>query len=107
MNENIGKKAESAEMRWIPVSERLPDDLQEVNVTWVNRNPERYYSDIKGKPFTATAVFYGGCWYWYTAQVTDYLGEYGESDTELIDSGIEIIAWIPLPEPYRVENDHH
>lgn len=25
---------------WIPVSERLPEELVPVNVTWINRNPE-------------------------------------------------------------------
>lgn len=89
---------------WIPVSERLPENLQEVNVTWVNHNPESYYAFLKDKPFTATAVFYGGNWYWYTAQVIDYLGEYGECDTELIDRDIEITAWQPLPEPYKEED---
>ena len=27
------------EPQWIPVSERTPEDLEEVNVTWVNHNP--------------------------------------------------------------------
>ena len=30
---------------WIPVSERLPEELVPVNVTWINRNPEPYYKD--------------------------------------------------------------
>ena len=40
-----------SEPKWIPCSERLPDDLAEVNVTWVNHEPELYYESIKSKPF--------------------------------------------------------
>lgn len=32
---------------WIPVSERLPEDCVPVNVTWINRNPDPYYKDIR------------------------------------------------------------
>ena len=88
------------EPHWIPVSERLPEDLSEVNVTWVNHNPELYYESIKDKPFTATAVYYNGEWYWYSATCVDYLEEYGRCDWNKIDEAIEIIAWMPLPEPY-------
>ena len=56
---------ESNEPHWIPVTERLPENNDPVNVTWVNRNPEVYYMDIKDKPFTATAHYHRGYWYWY------------------------------------------
>ena len=52
--------------KWIPCSERLPDDLAEVNVTWVNHEPEPYYEFIKSKPFTESAVYYEHNWYWYS-----------------------------------------
>ena len=86
---------------WIPVSERLPDDLTEVNVTWVNRNPESYYESIKDKPFTTTAVHYKGEWYWLSATCVDYLAEYGRCDWNKVDKAIEIVAWMPLPEAYK------
>ena len=89
------------EPQWIPVSERLPEDLSEVNVTWVNHNPEPYYEFTKDKPFTATAVYYKGEWYWYSATCVDYLGEYGRCDWNKVDEAIEIIAWMPLPEAYK------
>lgn len=92
----------SAEPRWIPVTERLPDDLAEVNVTWVNHKPESYYESIKDEPFTATAVFYKGKWYWWTTYTQDLLAEYGERcNVGLMDEAIEVTAWMPLPEPWE------
>lgn len=51
--------------KWIPVSERLPEDYVPVNITWVNHNPDPYYASIKDVPFTATGICYKGKWYWY------------------------------------------
>ena len=93
------------EPQWIPVSERLPEDLSEVNVTWVNHNPELYYEFTKDKPFTATAVYYKNEWYWYSATCVDYLGEYGRCDWNKVSDVIEIIAWMPLPSPYQNGSD--
>ena len=90
--------------RWIPVSERLPEDLEPVNITWVNHNPESYYEHIKDKPFTATGVYFNGQWYWWSTLCTDILAEYGHNHDDIIDDDIEIIAWRPLPEPYKEED---
>ena len=86
---------------WIPVERELPEDLAEVNVTWVNHEPEPYYKPIKSKPFTASAVYYEGRWYWYSSVCADVLGEYGRNDIDKVDDTIEITAWRPLPEPYQ------
>ena len=86
---------------WIPVSERLPEDLKPVNITWVNHEPEPYYHDIKDKNFVATGIHYRGRWYWYSTTCADYLGEYGSNDIDKVDDAVEIVAWMPLPEPYE------
>ena len=91
--------------RWIPVSERLPRDLEPVNITWINHNPESYYEDIKDKPFTATGVYFNGQWYWWSTLCTDILAEYSHNYDDIIDNDIEIVAWMPLPEPYKAESE--
>ena len=90
---------------WIPVSERLPKNLEPVNITWVNHNPESYYADIKDKPFTATGVYFNGQWYWWSTLCTDILAEYSHNYDDIIDDNIEITAWQPLPEPYKAESE--
>ena len=86
---------------WIPCSERLPDELTPVNVTWVNRNPTIYYENIKDIPFTATAVYCNEKWFWWSSICEDILAEYGRNDAEMVDEGVEILAWMPLLEPYK------
>ena len=90
---------------WIPVSERLPEELVPVNVTWINRNPESYYAKIKDVPFSETAVYYNSKWYWYSSTCVDYLSEYGENDFDLVDKDIDVIAWQPLPQPYQPKGE--
>ena len=88
--------------QWIPVSSgKLPDDLQEVNITWVNHAPEQYYDFIKDKPSSGSAVYYKGSWYWYSSTCVDILAEYGRNEMDKIDDGIEVAAWMPLPMPYK------
>lgn len=83
--------------RWIPVEERLPEERVLVNVLWVNRDPEPYYEKIKDIPFSGTACFYGGRWYWDSPVLFDYLAEYGKDEFDLVDDAVEITHWMPLP----------
>lgn len=83
--------------RWIPVTERPPEERTLVNVVWVNRAPEPYYEKIKDVPFSGTACFYRDRWYWDSPVVLDLLAEYGEDASDLVDDAVEITHWMPLP----------
>ena len=87
--------------QWIPCSERLPKECEEVLITWVNANPASYNAYIKGIPFTGCGLHCKGRWFWYSATCRDYLQEYGYSQGDEVDDGIKITAWMPLPEPYK------
>ena len=90
---------------WIPVSVRLPKELEPVNVVWVNHRPEPYYGKIKDVPQKATAVYYRKKWYWWSCVCEDFLAEYGRNEPDLVDSDIEITHWMPLPEPPKEEQN--
>lgn len=90
---------------WIPCNERLPEEGVPVNITYKNSNPPSYYSNIKNIPFTATAISYKNKWYWYSCICLDILNEYGKNEADAVNKDIDIIAWQPLPEPYREEQE--
>ena len=89
--------------RWTPASRTLPDKLEPVLITWINRDPAPYYQGIKDKPFTGAAYYHKGKWWWYSPVCEDFLSEYGESPSDALDEGIEVIAWQPFPKPYKEE----
>ena len=91
--------------RWIPCSERLPEDIKPVIVTWKNNDPKSYYQYIVGKHFIGTAHYLNGKWFWYSSATEDLLAEYGRCDGEEFDEAIEVVAWMPLPEPYKAESE--
>ena len=84
----VGKmvvEAEAVEGEWIPCSERLPKEKQEVYVTvyFIEGDTGRAYGYMDGF----------GRWHLYsTVEGT-------------LNSGYEVIAWMPLPKPYEGSDD--
>ena len=71
---------------WIPCSERLPKDAEEYHVTQYNKNAVTEYCD----GYRTARIFFDDNGWW--------------DDIDVL-AGWEIIAWMPLPEPYREEKD--
>ena len=94
--------ADAVQGEWIPCSKRLPSEDEIVNITWVNHNPPPYYADIAEKPFVASGLRYRDKWYWYSSVCQDL-----HQDFDLIDKDIEVIAWQPLPKPYKGGDDNN
>ena len=103
MLEKLAAEKDEKKPEWISVKDRLPEKTEPVNVTWVNHCPAPYYSKIKNVEQTATAVYFGGKWYWYSVVCVNMLEEYGRNDADSIDVNIEITHWMPLPNPPKEE----
>lgn len=79
------------EPQWIPCSERLPEEKDAgIILKKLGKNKRSDYViatvDVKGERMTVTACTYDGVWYWNMKYA---FPEY------------EIVAWMPIPEPYR------
>lgn len=78
---------------WIPVNERLPEEYGEYMITWV--------SDYTNKPLISIAEY----------EITDdfdrkncrFLGEWLFDEYMSAYTNIKVIAWMPLPEPYKAD----
>lgn len=72
-------------MKWIPCSERLPEEHTTVLATW----KETWYSNAEERIDTL----------WINSD-GKWSGKFGELNQ---NGSAEVIAWMPLPEPYRGE----
>ena len=72
-----------AAQRWIPVTERLPEDGNDVLVTYLGYTDKKPYSDDVAK-WSLELNGYNGGWLW----------SLDDSDVE-----VEITHWQPLPQP--------
>ena len=83
-------KRRKTEPKWISCSERLPENSDEVLTTYiVNGN--------KNKRYAETATYYDDDGYWSSPW-----DEYRVAGTR-----IDVIAWMPLPEPYKEDDNDH
>ena len=76
-------------LQWIPCSERLPENSDEVLTTYiVNGN--------KNKRYTETATYYDGDDGYWSSPWDEY---------RVAGTRIDVIAWMPLPKPYKEDDD--
>ena len=86
-----------AEPRWIPCSERLPEDSGDYLVRPSDSVLEDYsdFSEIMIMPYDADCEAFG----WWVERYHPISLGYLDSDF----NEFEVIAWMPLPKPYEVE----
>ena len=81
--------------RWIPVSERLPEEYGEYLISWICDQQKKPLIAISECEVTNTwndrlGVFDVNWLY------DEYMSAY---------TNIKVIAWMPLPEPYKAESE--
>jgi hypothetical protein len=74
---------------WIPVSERLPKSSGVYIVS-------RWFSDGEERAILVDANYYDGNGYWYNDNRINW-------GRDLVTN--RIVAWMPLPEPYKAESE--
>ena len=75
----------SAEAEWIPCSERLPECSDEVLTTYIVNGNRR-------KRYVETATYYDGDEGYWSSPWDEY---------RVAGTRITVLAWMPLPNPYR------
>ena len=84
--------------RWIPCSERLPEDDVEVLISYRYKEGEGDTSHTDIDITTYGQMYFGG------NKVGNY--KHWRAPFEYFESNYEVIAWMPLPEPYKEVEDH-
>ena len=82
------------EQRWIPCSERLPEEKDAGILKKLGTSKRSEYVlatvEVKGERMTVTACTYDGEWHW---------------DKKYTFPDYKIVAWMPLPEPYEKDDE--
>lgn len=86
------------EQRWIPVSERLPEEDTEVLISYRYKEGEGDTSHVDIDITTYGQMYFGG----------NKVGnnKHWRAPFEYFYSNYEVIAWMPLPEPYKEGEAH-
>lgn len=94
-----GLPAADVAPRWIPVSERLPEEDGDYLVVYEKGYAEDYGFDRIGiVPYETNCAEYGGFGIWQERFGHYTLGSLGSDWVE-----IKVVAWMPLPEPWKGE----
>ena len=82
------------EQRWIPCSERLPEEYGEYRITWVTSYApsKRFIGDSE---YEVTSV--------WDEERKDFKGEWLLDEYIKHYPDVKVIAWKPLEEPYQAE----
>lgn len=80
---------------WIPATERLPEETGEYLVSTDN-------DEIFVIPYDEHERDFG---YWYEEFSEETGGKIGEEWRSADDNCMKVVAWRPLPEPYREEEE--
>lgn len=75
-----------AELKWISVEDRMPENWQEVLVWY------EYYHYKREQVLPE----YG---------LATYFKEYGFTGEDMNGTQVKVLAWMPLPEPYKPEGN--
>ena len=82
--------------RWIPCSERLPEEYGEYRITWTTSDApsKRFIGDSE---YEVTSV--------WDEERKDFKGEWLLDDYIKAYQDVKVIAWKPLEEPYEGEQE--
>jgi hypothetical protein len=83
--------------RWIPCSERLPEEDKEVLISYRYKEGEGDTSNVSVDITTYGQMYFGG------NKVGNH--KHWRAPFEYFESNYEVIAWLPLPEPFKTESE--
>lgn len=79
--------------RWIPVTERLPEEDKEVLISYRYKEGEGDTSHVNIDITTYGQMYFGG------RRIEGV--KHWRAPFEYFENNYEVIAWMPLPEPYK------
>ena len=93
--EQMAIEALEQEPKWIPVDERLPGEYGEYLITWTTSRSKKPFIAISEGEVTSE----------YDHENNRFRFEWLLDDYIKVYPDIEVIAWMPLPEPYKAESE--